>query len=69
MQIGSNTKIEVGLLAAILGGLVWILTHILPTEAKVESHEQKIGKIEEKVDIIMADTQYIRGNLDGRKRK
>lgn len=69
MNITSGSKVEVGLLISIIAGLVWILTHILPTEAKVESHEQKIGKIEEKVDIIMADTQYIRGNLDGRKRK
>ncbi len=64
MQIGSNTKIEVGLLAAILGGLVWILTHILPTEARVDEHEKKIYTLEQKVDVIVENTNYIKGKLD-----
>lgn len=64
MNITSGSKIEVGLLISIIAGLVWILTHILPTEAKVDIHEQKISTLEKKVDTILENTNFIRGKLD-----
>ena len=66
MNITSGSKVEVGLLISIIAGLVWILTHILPTEARVDSHEQKISTLEKKVDVILENTNYIKGKLDRR---
>lgn len=67
MEIKPSSKIEVGLLVTIISGLVWVLTHILPTEARVNEHEKKLVTLEQKVDVIMSDTQYIRGKMEGVK--
>ena len=69
MDIKSGSKVEIGVLGMVVGALVWLLTHILPTEAKVESHEKKIVTLEQKVDVIYENTNYIKGQLDGRGHK
>lgn len=65
--IKSSSKIEFGLIGMIIGSVVWLLSHVLPTEAKVERHEIQLMTLDSKVDKILEDTSYIRGKLEKSK--
>lgn len=68
-NITTATRIDMGIVGALIGALVWILSHILPTEAKVEIHEHQIQSLNDKVSAILENTQYIRAKVDAMEAK
>lgn len=63
-DITESSKVGVGVVCACIGAIVWVLSHILPTEARVEAHDARIQTLETKVDEVLKDTQYIRAKVD-----
>lgn len=62
--LGERSKVEISMFFICVGAVVWLLSHILPTEARVQEHEEKIKNLSEKMDIVLGDTQYIRARVD-----
>lgn len=62
--IKETSKVEISLLVSLIVGLVWLLSHILPTEARVARHEADINNLNENLGKVLEDTNYIRGKID-----
>lgn len=65
--INKRTKIELGLIIAILSVSGGLIGFAFKGFAMVEKHEDAIGTLKikvEKIDQIAADVQYIRGRID-----
>ena len=63
MEINNSTKIRLGLLVAIFGGVSSTFIWVGVIQAKVERVEKDQQKIEYKIDVIKENTDYIRGKL------
>jgi len=66
--ITTSTKVELGFFGGVVAVVVYALSHLLPMETKVEGHEKQIGALSLKVDRILEDTQYIKGQLSKGKK-
>lgn len=62
-NITENTKVRLGLLIAIFGGVSSTFIWVGSIQAKVERVEKDQTKIEHKIDLIKEDTDYIKGKL------
>jgi hypothetical protein len=67
--IGERSKVEISFLIICVGAVVWLLTHILPTEAMVNEHEIKIKSLSSRLDIVLDHTTYIRAKIDSMEKK
>lgn len=62
--LGERSKVELSFLFVSCGALVWLLSHLLPVEARVEAHETKIQNLDAKMTAVLENTQYIRAKVD-----
>jgi len=68
-SLGERSKVEISFLITCVVAIVWLLSHILPTEAMVTEHELKIKTLDSKMDKVLDDTSYIRAKVEAMENK